>query len=99
MATELRDTSSAIRKAQSYLLEIDKSAKSLYMLLDKFQVREERGQLSANVVEDLSAVLQEELLKAGKRITRARDIIVCSVFTGENPLIGCTKPSKDSRER
>lgn len=95
MATELKKMSSAICEAQSELFEIDKSAKSLYMLLDEFQVREERGQLSADVVEDVSAVLQEELRKVGKRITRAREIIVCSMFTDEIPSIGSAKPSKD----
>ncbi len=99
MATELKDLSSAIREAQNELFEINKSSKSLYMLLDEFQVREERAQLSADVVEDVSAVLQEELHKAGNRITRAREIIVCSMFTDEIPSIGGAKPSKDSPER
>ena len=96
MATELTETASAIGEAQNVLFEIEKSAKSLYMLLDELLVREERGQLSADVVEDVGAVLQEKLVKASKRITRAREIIVCSMFTGEIPSIGSTKPSKDS---
>ena len=98
MATELAEASSAIREAQNHLFEIDKSARSLYILFDEFQVRAERGQLSADVVEDVSAAVRDELLNAGKRIARAREIIVCSMFTGEIPSIGSTKPSKDSPE-
>ena len=99
MATELTYTLSAISEAQSDLFEIDKSNKFLYMLLDELQVREERGQLSADIVEDLSAVLREELLEAGRRLTRARELVVCSMFTGENPSIRSTKPSQDSPEK
>ena len=63
MATELKATASAIRHAQSELYEIDTSTKYLYTLLDKFRVLEVRGQLSADVVEDLSTVLLVHLWK------------------------------------
>ena len=79
MTTKLEETSSAICEAQSYLFEIDKSASSLYMLLDEFQVQAERGQLSTDVVEDVSATLQDELPKAVQPITRALEIIACSI--------------------
>ena len=91
MAGELSKLETAIYEAQSGLFEMDKSMKSIYMLLDELQVREEQGQLSGNVVEDLSAVLQKELLGAGERITRAREIIVDSMLISEIPSSGETK--------
>ena len=100
MNTELSEQTKSIGVALINLHWINKSLKSLYMALDEFQVRAERGQLSADVVEDVSAALQDELLKALQPITRAREITVCSMsgFGGENPSIGSTKPSKDGPE-
>ena len=96
MTTELKQTSSAICEAHNDLFEIDKTAKSLYTLLDEFLVREEGGQLSADVVEDAIAILKEELLNAAKGISRAREIIVRSMSACEVPSIRTPKPAKES---
>ena len=92
--TESDTAASAIRGAQSELFKIDRSVKSLYMLFDEYQLLEERGQLSADVVKDLGAVLREELVKVGNRISRTRIMVVCSMFTGEIPSIGNDGPEQ-----
>lgn len=80
MNTELDAQTSSIDAAQRNLYEINHSIKSLYVLLDKFKVMEERGLLSVKITDNISEKLQEGLSKANERIARAREIAVSSML-------------------